>query len=325
MLCQVKYKMKPPLSARLMPGHPLARGLVGYWLMLEGAGTILNDLSGNDFDGTKGGTVVWEPGKFGSANHYDGSSGYHDFGNPTQLQFLTGDFTFLALVNVDSEPGTWWTIGGRWSDNSANRTYCLATGTGDYDQFIFFVEFDVSMKWARSTTSASSKIGKWVQVIGVKKGVDIFIYINGVLEGTDTGDAGVLVTYDSNFFLGRHTDAFWDGLIDHSIIWNRGLSASEIGLLHREPFCMFDWEWLPGWAALAGEIKEVSGTIAGVSSVGVTAKRTRNVAGSLAGIGALAASAKRDRAVSGTIPGQSNVYGSVEGAEENAILLGCNF
>ena len=51
--------VKPPRGARLDPGHPLSRGVVGYWLFNEGVGGRVNDLSGN------GNTGVWH-GTLGS-------------------------------------------------------------------------------------------------------------------------------------------------------------------------------------------------------------------------------------------------------------------
>ena len=39
--------LKPPKGAMLNRGHPLSRGLKGCWLMNEGGGKIVNDLSGN--------------------------------------------------------------------------------------------------------------------------------------------------------------------------------------------------------------------------------------------------------------------------------------
>ena len=55
---------KPILGRGINWGDPLARGLVGYWLMNEGVGNKVYDLSGNGRTGTISG-ALWTAGKFG--------------------------------------------------------------------------------------------------------------------------------------------------------------------------------------------------------------------------------------------------------------------
>ena len=41
----------------------------------------------------------------------------------------------------------------------------------------------------------------------------------------------------------------FEGLIDNVVYWNRALTASEIALLYREPFCMFEQDPIELWSA----------------------------------------------------------------------------
>jgi hypothetical protein len=63
---------KPPLGAKINFAHPLAKGIVGCWLLNEGMGDKVYDLSGNGNTGTLANfshpatvTSGWNPGKFG--------------------------------------------------------------------------------------------------------------------------------------------------------------------------------------------------------------------------------------------------------------------
>ena len=67
--------LKPVLGSQLQLGHPLARGLAGCWLMNEGSGDKVSDLSGNDNTGTfQAGAAkpIWIPGNTGPAVRGDG-------------------------------------------------------------------------------------------------------------------------------------------------------------------------------------------------------------------------------------------------------------
>ena len=62
--------IKPIRGSTLKRTHPLARGLVGGWLMNENGGNRVNDLSGNNNFGTFGAGAAqpsWSIGKFGPA------------------------------------------------------------------------------------------------------------------------------------------------------------------------------------------------------------------------------------------------------------------
>ena len=59
--------LKPPLGTQLNYSHPLSQGLVGYWLMNEGSGNQLNDLSLNGNDLAFYNTPQWVTGESGRA------------------------------------------------------------------------------------------------------------------------------------------------------------------------------------------------------------------------------------------------------------------
>ncbi len=255
------FQHKPPL------GWPLDydSGLVpeaGFWPMLEDGSSIIQDLSGNENHGVKSGGVIWEPGKFGPANHYDGTTGYHDCGDSESLHFITGDFTFVTWVKLDQVPTSpiWFDIGGRWSNAGGDRTYELGVGRVAWDGFIFWLMTPAATEWALSATTATSRVGLWTHVVGVRRGVHSEIYINGLLDGTDTSGTvvGPLQTHSGNFLIGSHADGFWDGSIGPTSNYNRGLTAFEITKLFRFPYCMYKD---PAEVVIQGGQVVVGGTI----------------------------------------------------------------
>jgi len=86
--------IKPRLGTPLNKGHRLSKGLVGCWLMNEGCGGEVFDLSGNKNTGTLSGDTAWAAGKHGSCLSFDGNGDYVTLAG---RQFY-GQFTISALV-----------------------------------------------------------------------------------------------------------------------------------------------------------------------------------------------------------------------------------
>src|SRR3990167_6135641 len=79
-------------------------GLVGYWSFDVGkGGAKAVDMSGRGNNGTltnMNTTAAWVGGKIGNALNFDGSN---DFVNATKLSLGTGNFSFSAWVNLQSQ------------------------------------------------------------------------------------------------------------------------------------------------------------------------------------------------------------------------------
>jgi len=54
---------------------------------------------------------------------------------------------------------------------------------------------------------------------------------------------------------------YWNGRVDHVILWNRVLSDSEIQRIYRNPFCMFERESIELWTAAIGGVPAPSNII----------------------------------------------------------------
>ncbi|MCG2700708.1 hypothetical protein L6267_00900 [Candidatus Parcubacteria bacterium] len=88
---------------------------------------------------------------------------------------------------------------------------------------------------ATSTTDINDS--QWHHIVGSYDGTTMKIYIDGTLEDTNTDFSGNLPTNDGNVRIGADyqstPDNFFSGLIDEARIYNRALSADEVGELYR--------------------------------------------------------------------------------------------
>jgi len=226
--------IKPVLGSQLEFGHSLATGLVGLWLLNEGSGNKVFDLSGNGKDGIFSGDVSWAAGKFGSSILYGGTAGHINLGS----DFLgTTPITIIAWIN----PAT-------LGDNNQGRII-------DNSQIIFrmFTSSDIiatSNGGGTELTATGNNIilNAWQQVAFTRdsSGASSFLYINGIEEVP--GDTGTPAS-GGTVYTGDRADGLrsFNGMFDHLVIYNRVLSASEIALLYREPFIMFERDPIELW------------------------------------------------------------------------------
>lgn len=249
--------MKPPFGAQLQTGHPLAQGLEGVWLFNEkpnAVGTVY-DLGGNSWHGSLKSGVHSVAGPFGPTLLFDRTSS-----------------DYIDLPTTDQGHG-WGTSAGRpylsvvsWirtSDNSNSITICSKDDTGGgldgswqfrrtgTDKLALFAFSGHTTEFAASAIGAVSD-GVWHQVVGTWDGLTPRIYIDAEQDTTQLGGgtAGpiddspgirILIGAVESGGIGTPSE-FFDGNIDHVLLYDRVLSLEEIGSLFVRPFQMFDEE-----------------------------------------------------------------------------------
>jgi hypothetical protein len=126
---------------RATPVDPGTDGLVAFYALDGDA----NDNSGNELHSTIVGEPTFVEGKVGMALELDGVDDYVDIGNPTVLDFGTGDFTISAWINMTAiERGTVYAKGG---DNSGGIRYTLAMGEGNDNKMTLTIYFACICRW----------------------------------------------------------------------------------------------------------------------------------------------------------------------------------
>jgi hypothetical protein len=306
------------------PEGRLTASLTGCWLMNEGAGSTVFDLSSNDLNGTSSGSYSWGAGNFGSGWTGNGSTNEIHVTSSQSAGGILNPKTVTVLAWVKTKTGTTdqdiaslWKVG-----DAANQSYLLWI---DQPVWEFIIRTSGGAYAANSPSNVAAN--EFVQVAGTYDGQAVRLYINGIEVGSNTSASGDLLTISAQdaFFiserLGQQSREF-NGSIDHVMLFSRALSASEIALLYRQPFCMFTRTGRPLFTD--GQFVNLAGSSAGLSSLSATAKAIRKVSGTIAGISDNAATLSADFNLAGSTTGFTSVDGhlSIVGKRPPEIKLG---
>lgn len=235
--------IKPPLGVPANMAHPIARGLLGYWPMGEGAGLNIYDATGQNGPGVLTAasvqTPIWKSaGKFGP--YID-----NNFGNSSYVALPTSVGSTLG-ANLPCSFSVWANFNAFTSSNfaaliSANST---TKGMGIFNESTSgptFVSDDISHI---KIPAASITVGQWVHLVGTWDGngsrvlnVNTFMYLNGVSAGVTNTDTTYTVNPKCTLGLGGGVNYF-NGLYDNAAIWNRVLTPDEVMQLYLQPFVL---------------------------------------------------------------------------------------
>lgn len=219
-------QMNQTTEAALIDSHP---GLVGWWRFDEGTGSVAGDSSGNGNDGTIYG-ASWVTGKYGQALSFDGTSNYVSIPYNSVLNFGTGSFSVSAWIKTtDTSSGEHIILRKDLESQSPRRFYSIAylgstVAFGVYDSSVTPVSANV-------VSSISVNDGNWHYVVGVKDGLNYYIYIDSLQQGSYTETTPHNGDNTGNIKLGRYTETqggYFKGSIDEARIYNRALSAAEV-------------------------------------------------------------------------------------------------
>lgn len=233
------WQSKPPAGIQLNRNHSLSQGLVGCWLFNEGAGTIVNDLSGNNNTGTltnmiPSATSGWTGGIHGTALNFDGVNDYISAGNNVTI---TGPYSIEGWVKIPTNPG------------SADRALMsLNTTPGGFPRFsphfwtsnrpLIYLN-DINYKYG-TTNLANNNWHNIVFIVMGTNATDILnakIYVDGVEEVYgETVSTGLPVAPSGKAWIGTNS---FNGSLDEVRIYNRALSAQEVQQLYINPYAMF--------------------------------------------------------------------------------------
>lgn len=227
MLLRTSYKMKPPTSARLQNGHPLADKLVACYLLNEGSGIKAFDSSGRGKIVTIKGNVDWVPGKLGRCLGFPGQVG--DYCSAT-IKSITGKLSFVCWFKLDSYVESAGLIDGGFETD-----YLFGFFTGKKVRFYV----NGATNFAQSSKADFDTDIEWHQLAGTFDGETIKIYVDGREDGT--GESTQYPNGRTTFEIGRYAGLFqMDGKIGNILIYNRALCASEIAWLYINPFLIFE-------------------------------------------------------------------------------------
>ncbi len=134
---------KPPRGSTPKRSHNLMRGLVGWWLMNDGAGSIVADLSGNSNSGTMRNmnpATVWVPNERGPAIELDGFNDYIDTNMTRDLSGI-GDFTASIWALRKTGDKLYYAL---------SQSHTAPSYSSDWIIGFFLNSLDYSLFWMRS-------------------------------------------------------------------------------------------------------------------------------------------------------------------------------
>jgi RHS repeat-associated protein len=207
---------------------PSTSGLAGYWKFDENSGTTAADLSGNNNTGTLTSGASWATGQSGAATSLDGVNDYVQVGPQSSLAMTTAA-TFSAWI-YPTGPGSLATYGGIILDKESE--YEIARFT---DGTIAWAFANTSPGYTWINTGYVAPLNQWTHLtITYDNGV-VKTYANGSLTHTHsgTGAIGDANTSWNDFRIGGRQagSQHFHGRIDEVRVYNRALSASEVGML----------------------------------------------------------------------------------------------
>jgi hypothetical protein len=189
----------------------------------EGSGTVLNDRSGSGHNGTVSG-ATWGAGNTGGALSFDGIDDLVTV-NDSNLLDLTNAMTLEAWVRPSTGATAWHTVMMKeradglsyslYSDNAGSRpSSWIRVGSTD-----------------RSVTGTSAlPASTWTHLAVTYDATTIRLYVNGTQVAT-AASAGNLAVSGNPLRIGGNLiwGEYYSGLIDDVRIYNRVLTAAEIG------------------------------------------------------------------------------------------------
>jgi hypothetical protein len=227
-----------------------ASPLIGQWSLdgshEDGASEVADDASGSGLDlrAPNGSVHLGLPAIFGTGATLST--------NLTPLQVTSpllapAQLTLLAWVRQSGNPGTLRYIAGRGDDGltCGGSTYALYTGYPGMAGLRFYVRTGVSGGSALTAAPADAAVfdGRWHLVAGTYDGAAARLYVDGALVGSPVA-APPPLAYALGGASSFYADGYpvegcalfadaddWPGAIDEVRVYDRALSASELGRL----------------------------------------------------------------------------------------------
>ncbi len=198
-------------------------GLVSYWSLDKSTidGNKVKDVVGKNNGEMKGNPKVIT-GKIGEALEFNGSSDYVEIPNNDDMNFGTGDFTLCVWAKTKATTGRW-----------AQRHDIAGKGDPSVSGYAISADTNKGFFWvgASGEFTGTTEINddKWHYIVGVRKGSDCFIYVDGKLEGKGTNAENVDTTLSMIF--AKHplkSESYFNGAIDDVSLYKRALTEDEI-------------------------------------------------------------------------------------------------
>lgn len=232
---------KPPPGTRINFGHPLSRGLVGYWPFNEGSGDKVFDLSLNKTTGTFTNSPLWLPGTAGSAIDFQSADDdYVDFGNPSHLELYSN---LTVIIGFKHDGGTYQRLFAKGRSDGTGSAHPIEVRTGSSETTLELRGYDSTA--TLYSCSATISNNTFYQLAATVEPTAVKLYLNGLYQSEDSITGGLSTIRSAYHWLLATRDSaagHGDWIVEYVYFYDRTLSTGEISRLYREPFCMLERE-----------------------------------------------------------------------------------
>ncbi|MCA9402288.1 MAG: DUF2341 domain-containing protein [Candidatus Omnitrophica bacterium] len=211
-------------------------GLIGYW-KFDDTATSSADSSGYGHTGSWSGnpTPSTDRPLLKMRNRYSlDFNGSTDFINAGDQDIYRGlDELTLSVWVKQSATGPNQAVIGHWGNTTPrdSRKFLIRINDGDIQGFVFTTE----PAQEGGTFSTTDLTDDWHHLALTWDGSTLRMYIDGAVSGTTFSGSGALNdTSQNNFYIGNDeggSGTFFNGLLDDVRVYNRALTAVEIGRL----------------------------------------------------------------------------------------------
>lgn len=213
--------------------------LVGWWTF-DGnklTTTTATDSSPSAGNGTLTNGPVPTLGKIGQALNFDGTDDYVDGGISSIFNFGSSDFTITLWVYPTNVTAGQYKalIGTHQGSNYANgRGWSIVMNVDNGGDLYFVAGNDTSTPWEIAYgINAGLPINQWTHIIITRSGNSFQWYKNGLAVASGMTDTDSIGNATYNLQIGNTgNERYFTGSIDDVRIYNKALSAGEVGQLY---------------------------------------------------------------------------------------------
>jgi hypothetical protein len=164
---------------------------------------------------------------------FDGSNDVIDMGDEGDLEPRTTDFSLCAWIRQDIVAEEWF-IGKIAGSGGSGEGYGMKVSSSGKLELVFDERVHGGSLFTLESDSAI-EADKWYHFVGIKDGITLKIYLNGV-EQADTANATADLDIEtaSSFYIGTKvaSTSWWNGSISGVQFYNLALSATEVKELY---------------------------------------------------------------------------------------------
>lgn len=194
---------------------PVPTGAVAWWPGENSAGTLMGTDAGSALSGT-----TFGPGRIGRAFVFDGVDDVVAVADSAALRPAL--LTLEAWVNPTYPMNANGSVISKTTSALGNDG-CGLGQLGADNTFGFWLN---NRSTNRVTTTLTS--GVWQHVVATFDGSTMRLYVNGVLQASNSFTGSISHSSTSLLIGGGSTDGPWKGSVDEALIYNRALSLAEI-------------------------------------------------------------------------------------------------